>query len=156
MNPRSLQTLLLFTLLAAPAGCSWLQSRDAAKKEQAVLTSPLNALAEKGDVEAMQVVADIEVLRAQGVFSDSAANALAALPASGFLAADATGKLQRAEVGQDITTLLDYSHAEPALLMEKLITAADATEIRRLANFNTTAAADMAVQLKARRSAAPH
>jgi len=156
MNPRSLQALLLTMLLAAPAGCSWLESRDAAKKEQAALTSPLNTLAEKGDVEAMRVVADIEVLRAQGVFSDSSANALAALPASGFLAADPKGNLQRAEVGRDITTLLDYSASEPTLLKEKVITEADATELRRLANFNTSAAADMAAQLKARKSAAPH
>jgi len=156
MNPRSLRILLVCALLAATASCSWLGSRDAAKKEQAALAGPLNALAEKGDVEAMRLLADIEVLRAQGVFSDSAANALGAAPAAQFLATDAKGNLRRAEVGEDITTLLDYSSAEPKLLKEQAIKEADALELRRLANYNTSAAADMAAQLKGRRSAAPH
>src|SRR5262249_56632226 len=115
MDPRPFRILLLCTLLAAMASCSWLGSRDAAK-EKAALAGPLNALAEKGDVEAMRLVADIEVLRAQGVFSDSAANALGAAPAAQYLKADAKGKLLRAEVGEDISTLLDYSNVEPTLL----------------------------------------
>lgn len=151
----ALRTLMMGTLIAVIAGCSALGSRDAAKK-QGALAVPLNALAEQGDVEAMRVVADIEVLRAQGVFSDSAANALGGTPAAQFLVQDKKGKLRRAEVGQDITTLLDYSAAEPLLLKEKAISEADATELRRLANYNTAAAAEMAAQLKGRGSDAKH
>jgi len=143
---------MLGSWIAAIAGCSMFGSHDAAGKKQTVLSAPLNALAEQGDVEALQLVADIEVLRASGVFSDSSANALGGTPAAQFLAADKKGKLRRAEVGEDISTLLDYSKAEPLLLKEKAITDADATELRRLANYNTAAAADMAAQLKGRSS----
>ena len=151
---RAFRVLVICSLLAATAGCSWLSARDAAQKRQQALAAPLNSLAEQGDVEAMGLVADIEVLRAQGVFSDSSANALGATPAGRFLTSDDKG-FKRAEVGKDISTLLDYSAAEPLLLKESTISEADATELRRLANYNTAAAAELAVQLKGRKSSAP-
>jgi hypothetical protein len=103
----------------------------------------------------MQVLADIERLRAEGVFSDSAANALAATPASQFLTLDPKGKMTRAVMGDDITTLLAYSEDEQLLLKEQVITASDATELRRLANYNTAAAAELASKLRERRSGTP-
>ena len=138
----------------AVAGCGSLGSGSAAKKKTA-LAAPLSVLAEGGDVEAMRMLADIERLRAEGVFSDSAANALAATPSSQFLTLDPKGHITRAVVGDDITTLLEYSEAEPLLLKEQVITSADATELRRLANYNTAAAAELASKLKERRSGTP-
>jgi hypothetical protein len=146
---------LLGTLLAlALVGCGAFGSGATAKKKDA-LVAPLSALAEGGDVEAMRMLADIERLRAEGVFSDSSANALAATPSNQFLALDAKGHMTRAVMGDDITTLLEYSTAEPLLLKEKVITAADATELRRIANYNTAAAAEMASKLRERRSGTP-
>jgi hypothetical protein len=146
---------LLGTLLAlALVGCGAFGSGATAKKKDA-LVAPLSALAEGGDVEAMRMLADIERLRAEGVFSDSSANALAATPSNQFLALDAKGHMTRAVMGDDITTLLEYSTAEPLLLKERVITAADATELRRLANYNTAAAAEMASKLRERRSGTP-
>ena len=152
----TLRSLMTGTMIVMIAGCSALGSHDGASKGQPALAAPLNALAEQGDVEAMRLVADIEVLRAQGVFSDSAANALGGTAASQFFKADKKGKLRRAEVGEDISTLFDYSQAEPLLLKQKAISDADATELRRLANYNTAAAADMAEQFKGRASEAKH
>jgi len=145
---RRLGPWFLFAAVACALGCA---SGEATKKKSALM-SPLSTLAEGGDVEAMQLLADIERLRAVGVFSDSAANALAATPATQFLTADAKGKETRAVVGGDITTLLSYSESEPLLLKEKVISEADATELRRLANYNTAAAAEMAAKLRARTS----
>jgi hypothetical protein len=151
----TLNRWLLGTLLAlALVGCGMFGSGASAKKKSA-LGAPLSALAEGGDVEAMRMLADIERLRAEGVFSDSAANALAATPAERFLTLDGKGQITRAVVGDDITTLLEYSEAEPLLLKEQVITAADATELRRLANYNTAAAAELASKLKERRSGTP-
>lgn len=145
-----LGTLMALTLV----GCGMLGSGAKAKKQTA-LAAPLSSLAEGGDVEAMRLLADIERLRAEGVFSDSAANALAGTPSSQFLSVDPKGHVIRAVVGDDITTLLEYSTAEPLLLKERVITAADATELRRLANYNTAAAAELASKLKERRSGTP-
>jgi len=146
---------LLGALMAlALVGCGAFGS-GAKTKQQTALVSPLNALAEGGDVEAMQLLADIERLRAEGVFSDSAANALGSTPANQFFALDKKGHVTRAVVGDDITTLLEYATAEPLLLKENVITAADATELRRLANYNTAAAAELASKLKERRSGTP-
>ena len=138
----------------ALVGCGAFGS-GAKTTQQTALVSPLNALAEGGDVEAMQLLADIERLRAEGVFSDSAANALGSTPANQFFALDKKGHVTRAVVGDDITTLLEYATAEPLLLKENVITAADATELRRLANYNTAAAAELASKLKERRSGTP-
>ena len=135
-------------------GCGSFGGGAVAKKKSA-LAVPLSSLAESGDVEAMRLLADIERLRAEGVFSDSSANALAATPADRFMTMDAKGQIIRAVVGDDITTLLEYSTAEPLLLKEQVISAADATELRRLANYNTAAAAEMASKIKERRSGAP-
>jgi hypothetical protein len=145
---------LVALLAIAVVGCGAFGHGTAAKKKSALVT-PLSALAEGGDVEAMRMLADIERLRAEGVFSDSAANALAATPANQFLSLDAKGQVTRAVVGDDITTLLEYSEAEPLLLKEQVITPADATELRRLANYNTAAAAELASKLRERRSGTP-
>ena len=146
---------LLGTLMALMlVGCGAFGSGAKAKKQSA-LVAPLNALAEGGDVEAMRLLADIERLRAEGVFSDSAANALGATPGNQFLQLDGKGHVIRAVVGDDITTLLEYSTAEPLLLKEQVITQADAIELRRLANYNTAAAAELAAKLKERRSGTP-
>ena len=142
---------LLFVFVVV--GCGAFGSATAKKKS--ALATPLGVLAEGGDVEAMRMLADIERLRAESVFSDSAANALASTPANQFLALDAKGQVTRAMVGDDITTLLEYSEAEPLLLKEQVITSADATELRRLANYNTAAAAELASKLKERRSGTP-
>ena len=144
----------LVLMALALVGCGAFGS-GAKTKQQTALVSPLNALAEGGDVEAMQLLADIERLRAEGVFSDSAANALGSTPANQFFALDKKGHVTRAVVGDDITTLLEYATAEPLLLKENVITAADATELRRLANYNTAAAAELASKLKERRSGTP-
>jgi len=151
----TLNRWLVGTLLTlALVGCGAFGSGATAKKKSALVT-PLSVLAEGGDVEAMRMLADIERLRAEGVFSDSAANALASTPTDHFLTLDAKGHLIRAVVGDDITTLLEYSEAEPLLLKEQVISAADATELRRLANYNTAAAAELASKLKERRSGTP-
>src|SRR5262245_12598985 len=102
---RSRTAWWVWTWLAlAVLGCG--RFGGAASKQKSALETPLSVLAEGGQVEAMQLLADIERLRAEGVFSDSAANALAATPASQFMAADSKGKMERAVVGDDITTLL--------------------------------------------------
>jgi hypothetical protein len=141
-------------LALALVGCGSLGGGATAKKKSA-LAVPLSSLVESGDVEAMRLLADIERLRAVGVFSDSSANALAAMPSDQFLSLDSKGHVTRSTVGDDITTLLEYSTEEPLLLKEQVITAADATELRRLANYNTAAAAEMASKLKERRSGTP-
>src|SRR5262249_36990570 len=147
---------MLWTLLALTfIGCAKFGSGGATAKKMSALDAPLNALAEGGDVPAMQLLADIERLRAEGVFSDSAANALGATPGTQFFELDKKGEVTRAVVGDDIPTLLEYSVAEPLLLKEQVITAADATELRRLANYNTAAAAEMASKLRGRRSGMP-
>ena len=153
---RSSNAWMLWSLLALTfIGCAKFGSGGAAAKQKSALAAPLSALAEGGDVEAMQLLADIERLRGEGVFSDSAANALGAAPGTQFFELDSKGKVTRAVVGDDITTLLDYSVAEPLLLKEQVITTADATELRRLANYNTAAAAEMASKLRGRRSGMP-
>ena len=146
-----LGTLLALVLV----GCGAFGGGGATAKKKSALSVPLSSLVESGDVEAMRLLADIERLRAVGVFSDSSANALAAMPSDQFLALDSKGHITRSTVGDDITTLVEYSTEEPLLLKENVITAADATELRRLANYNTAAAAEMASKLKERRSGTP-
>lgn len=132
--------LVLGGLAALALGCG----PSKLELERRGLERPLVAVADSGDVEALRMLADIEVLRADGMFSDSLANALAAMPASEFLALDDKGVLSRAGRGVDITTLLAYTSAEPMLLQEMAITPEQAAELRRLAHDNITAAAEMA------------
>jgi hypothetical protein len=147
---------MLWTLLALTfIGCAKFGSGGVVAKQKSALEAPLNALAESGDVEAMRLLADIERLRGEGVFSDSSANALGATPGTQFFELDKKGQVTRAVIGDDITTLLEYSEAEPLLLKEQVITTADATELRRLANYNTAAAAELASKLRGRRSGIP-
>lgn len=110
------------------------------------LETPLAVLADSGDVEALGMVADIEVLRASGMFSDSIANSLTAMPTREFFSLDEKGARARAGRGVDITTLLTYTTAEPKLLKEAVITQEQAAEIRRMAQDNMTAAAEMATR----------
>lgn len=141
--------LLLTLLLALPVvtGCESSESRDL-KAHQAALKQPLSALADQGDVEAMRVVADIEVLRAQSMFSDSAANALTAMPGVAFIGLDPKGQASRVDRGQDLTELLAFTAVEQGLLKDHTITTDDATEVRRLATDNMAAAAEKAKQLR--------
>jgi hypothetical protein len=62
--------VVLFAGVLAAVGCG----PSKIQKEQSVFDRPLATLADSGQVEAMRVVADIEVLRAQGMFTDSLAN----------------------------------------------------------------------------------
>lgn len=127
-------------LAALAAGCG--PSRVEVSRNR--LEFPLAALADSGDVEALRMVADIEVLRADGMFSDSLANILMTKPATEFFAVDDKGVRTRSGRGTDITTLLAYTTAEPMLLKEAVITPEQSAELRRLAVDNMAAAAEMA------------
>ena len=138
------------TALLAATGCETGAQR-ARKAHLAALHQPLGQLADQNDVEAARVVADIEVLRSQSVFSDSAANALIAMPGTAFMTVDPKGQPLRIERGQDITELLAFTAVEPAMLKEKNITPNDAAEVRRLAVDNLAAAAEKAKQFRMHR-----
>jgi len=129
---------LVFAL--ALAGCAPNQH----ERDRQVFTRPLAALADSGQVEAMRVVADIEMLRAQGMFTDSLANVFTELPASDYMELDDQGRLRRVGRGVDLSTLVDYLAVEPQLLQELVITPEQAAELRRLTMDNTAAAAEMA------------
>ena len=103
----------------------------------------------------MRVVADIEVLRAQGMFTDSLANWLVELPASEFMSLDKKGVLTRVSRGIDLSKLVDYLAVEPQLVNEMVVTAAQAAELRRLAMENTAAAAEMATDFVGQKSETP-
>ena len=141
---------LLFAMLLALSGMTGCESREtrALKAHQLALKQPLSALADQGDVEAMRVVADIEVLRSQSVFSDSAANALATMPGVAFIALDPKGQASRIERGQDLVELLAFTAVEQGLLKDGTITPDDAADVRRLATDNIAAAAEKAKQLR--------
>ena len=143
--------LLVACLGALSAGCG--PSR--LEKARDRLASPLAALADSGDVEALRVVADIEVLRADGMLSDSLANALTAMPSTEFFSLDEKGVRARSGRGVDITSLLAYTSAEPMLLKELVITPEQAAELRRLALDNMAAAAEMAAGFRGQGPAAP-
>jgi hypothetical protein len=132
--------LLLAGLVALATSCG----PSKLELQRRGLERSLAVLADSGDVEAGRVIADIEVLRADGMFSDSLANVLTAMPANEFLAIDDKGVLSRTGRGVDITALLAYTAAEPMLIKEMAITPEQAAEVRRLAKDNMTAAAEMA------------
>ncbi len=145
--------IVLFAVFVA--GCAgWGTSRLDAQK--AALERPLASLADSGDVEAMRVIADIEVLRAQGMLSDSLANSLTALPGREFMAFDEKGVRARVGRGLDIGVLLEYASAEPVLLKELAITPEQAAELRRLVLDNMAAAAEMATSFQGRKGEAPN
>jgi hypothetical protein len=122
------------------------------ERERSVFSRPLTVLADSGQVEAMRVVADIEVLRAQGVFTDSVANWLTEMPADEFMSLDDKGVLTRVGRGVDLTMLVDYITVEPELLQEMVVTTAQAAELRRLASDNMAAAAEMATGFRGQRT----
>lgn len=124
------------------------------EKERSIFERPLSVLADSGQVEAMRVVADIEVLRAQGMFTDSLANLLAAMPATEFMSLDDQGTLTRVGRGLDLGSLVDYIAVEPQLLQELVVTSAQAAELRRLAMENTAAAAEMATDFRGQQAGA--
>jgi hypothetical protein len=147
--------VLLFALFAGlpgSAGCG----PNKTEEERSVFDRPLAALADSGQVEAMRVVADIEVLRAQGMFPDSLANALMELPASQYMSLDESGVLTRVGRGVDLNSLVDYIAVEPQLLQEMVVTSEQAAELRRLAMENMSAAADMATELRTPKGGPPH
>lgn len=150
---RALPALLLVLLagLLAAAGCG----PTKVEKERSVFDRPLATLADSGQVEAMRVVADIEMLRAQGMFTDSLANSLMELPSSEYMSLDDKGVLRRASRGVDLNALVDYLAIEPQLLQEMVITSAQAAELRRLAMENMAAAADMATGFVGQRPETP-
>lgn len=132
--------LVLAALVVAAVSCG--PSKVEVARDR--LETPLAVLADSGDVEALRMIADIEVLRATGMFSDSVANTLTAMPTKEFFALDDKGVKARSGRGDDISTLLAYTSAEPTLLKEAVITSAQAAELRRMAQDNITAAAEMA------------
>ena len=144
--------LVLFAVAHTASGCGPSQ----VQKERSVFDRPLAALADSGQVEAMRVVADIEVLRAQGMFTDSLANALAELPASDYMSLDDKGVLTRVGRGVDLTALVDYLAVEPNLLQESVVTSQQAAELRRLAMDNMAAAAEMATGFRGERTPTPN
>jgi hypothetical protein len=138
---------LALLLIAVVTGCESRESR-ALKAHQLALKQPLSALADQGDVEAMRVVADIEVLRSQSVFSDSAANALATMPGAAFIGLDPQGKATRIDRGEDLVELLAFTAVEQGLLKDGTITPDESADVRRLAIDNMAAAAEKAKQLR--------
>ena len=153
-RPLASRSLAGLVLLAAVvlAGCG----PNKVEKERSVFERPLAALADSGQVEAMRVVADIEVLRAGGIFSDSLANALTALPASEYIQLDEKGTLARTGKGTDLTTLVEYTATEPMLLKERAVTDAQVAELRRMAQDNIAAAAEMASNFRAKLPQSPN
>ncbi len=155
-RPVSAVTLVIGLLIALSAasalltGCESKVAKELKLRETA-LQSSLGTLADQGDVEAAQLVADIEVLRSQTVFSDSVANALTAMPGTAFLHLDDKGLAQRYERGTDIATLLDFTSAEAKLIQDGVITTDEAADVLRLAMDNLSAAAEKAKSLKSRR-----
>lgn len=122
-NPSRLRPLarlvaLLFALSLSP-GCGGRAAKDATAVD---LSRPLSQLADQGQLEALQLLADLEVLRAQGVFEDSTADRLMAQPAATFLTNEAHGKVTRGPQGQALTTLLghgEWSEAERVTLRRR-------------------------------------
>ncbi len=141
---RGLLGLSLLVALAL-AGCD----HGKIERERSLFEYPLAQLADSGQVEAMRVVADIEVLRGGGIFPDSLANALSAVPASEYIQLDDQGKLTRTGKGTDLAALVEYVAAEPKLLKEKVVTDLQVAELRRMALDNIAAAAEMAVAFRA-------
>ena len=144
--------LLLSAGIVALAGCG----PSKVERQRSVFDTPLASLADSGQVEAMRVVADIEVLRAQGMFTDSLANSLMELPASEYMALDDQGTLTRIGRGLELGSLVEFIAVEPQLLQELVITPAQAAELRRLAMENMSAAADMATDLRGQQATPPN
>ena len=143
--------LLLSAALLVAAGCG----PSKVERQRSVFDRPLAALADSGQVEAMRVVADIEVLRAQGMFTDSLANSLMELSASEYMTLDEKGALKRVSRGVDLSALVDYLAVEPQLLQEMAVTHEQAAELRRLAMDNMAAAAEMAAGFTSQKTATP-
>jgi len=145
MTPRrGLHALALLVALVL-AGCG----TGKIERERSLFERPLAQLADSGQVEAMRVVADIEVLRAGGIFSDSLANSLTHVPASEYIQLDDHGTLTRTGKGTDLAALVEYVAAEPKLLKEKAVTDMQVAELRRMALDNIAAAAEMAASYQA-------
>lgn len=119
--------LLLGIVLASVAGCG----RGAQHPPKPDLDRSLAALADAGQLEALQLLADLEVLRAQGVFADSTADRLAAGPARTFLAIEGDARVVRTARGHAFTTLLAHPDGNEARL----------ATVRRLAAQDPAAAA---------------
>jgi hypothetical protein len=149
-NIRTVTAALAALLFAGLfSGCA----SPAVKQRKAWQTSmqqDLGALADKGDLGSMRLVADVEMLRAEGFFTDSLATALTKLPGATFFEYAASGEPVRKAEAANISALLEFTSSEPALLKDAVITTAEAAEVRRLAADNMSAAADMANEFKAR------
>lgn len=85
------------------------------------LTQPLSQLADQGQLDALQLLADLEVLRAQGLFADSTVDRWVAQPAAAFLEAPRDSGVTRGPQGRALTSLLarsDWSDRERATLRQ--------------------------------------
>ena len=114
--PNLRPALLLAVLLVWLAGCSPHRDPNTAAPD---LTQPLSQLADQGQLDALQLLADLEVLRAQGLFADSTVDHWLAEPAVAFLETPRGGGVTRGPKGRALTSLLarsDWSDGDRATL----------------------------------------
>jgi hypothetical protein len=107
---------LLPALLVLLTGCS---PHRTAKPGSPDLAQPLSQLADQGQLESLQLLADLEVLRAQGLFADSTVDRWVAEPAEAFLETPRSGGVTRGPKGRALTSLLarsDWSDGDRATL----------------------------------------
>ncbi len=107
---------MLPALLLLLAGCSPHRAPSAPVPD---LTQPLSRLADQGQLDALQLLADLEVLRAQGLFADSTVDRWGSQPAAAFLEAPRGGGVTRGPQGRALTSLLarsDWSDRDRATL----------------------------------------
>jgi hypothetical protein len=138
-SPRVLLTVATAALLLS--GCSG----ESAER----LREPLGAFADRGDTTAMQLVADLELLRATGFLPDSAATAVVDSPASRCLATAGSGTRRNRE-GEAWRALLEFALIEQALALDGVLPSAERDTLRALALRDPVAAAALATEWKAR------
>jgi hypothetical protein len=133
--------LAIVTTVLLLSGCSG--GRDERLRE------PLGAIADLGDTTAMQLVADLELLRATGFLPDSAATAVVESPASRCLVAAGAGT-RRTREGDAWHALLEFALIEQALAIDGVLPSAERDTMRALALRDPVAAAARATEWKAR------
>lgn len=128
---------LLPALLMLVMGCAPHRTANAPVPD---LTQPLSRLADQGQLDALQLLADLEVLRAQGLFADSTVDRWVAQPAAAFLETPRDGGVTRGPQGRALTSLLarsDWSVGERATL--RTLAARDLAAAGRWADSAATA-----------------
>lgn len=148
MNP--VRLLPALALIAALAGCSSAEQRAISERRHA-LAAPLATLANDGDLPALQMVADIEVLRASGFLTDGATDRLLEMPASAFLGITKTGGSEPSGRGMAVVTLIEYQRAERDLMSAGLVSPTDSVTIRTLTDGDLVPAHERATEYLARR-----